>query len=101
MTTRPLVFSPVAITVISSLVGATVGYLAAGTVSPPTSHFVFVPSVALIGVVLGFVLGGRAARDASEGEQRAAAAKAERKAAREARPPDSNALPLTKNPRPP
>lgn len=27
-------------------------------------HFIFIPSVLLIGVVIGWILGGRAARDA-------------------------------------
>jgi hypothetical protein len=30
----------------------------------PSSHFLFIPSVLLIGVVIGWVLGSRAARDA-------------------------------------
>ena len=31
---------------------------------PPSSHFIFIPAVLLIGVVLGWILGSRAARDA-------------------------------------
>jgi hypothetical protein len=50
---------------------------------PPISHLIFVPSVALLGIVIGFVLGGRAARDAQAAQARAAEAKAARKAARE------------------
>jgi hypothetical protein len=30
----------------------------------PATHFIFIPSVLLIGVVIGWVLGSRAARDA-------------------------------------
>ena len=30
----------------------------------PASHFIFIPGVLLIGIVLGWVLGSRAARDA-------------------------------------
>jgi hypothetical protein len=30
----------------------------------PSSHFIFIPAVLLIGVVIGWVLGSRAARDA-------------------------------------
>jgi hypothetical protein len=30
----------------------------------PATHFIFIPAVLLIGVVLGWVLGSRAARDA-------------------------------------
>jgi hypothetical protein len=44
-------------------------------------HFIFIPSVALIGVVIGWVLGSRAARDAYAAELR----RREEKAARAAR----------------
>ena len=30
----------------------------------PSSHFIFIPAVLLIGVVLGWIFGSRAARDA-------------------------------------
>lgn len=30
----------------------------------PSSHFIFIPGVLLIGIVIGWVLGSRAARDA-------------------------------------
>jgi len=30
----------------------------------PSTHFIFIPAVLLIGVVIGWVLGSRAARDA-------------------------------------
>ena len=33
-------------------------------------HFIFIPAVLLIGVVVGWVLGGRAARDAYAAELR-------------------------------
>ena len=33
-------------------------------------HFIFIPAVLLIGLVLGWVLGGRAARDAYASELR-------------------------------
>lgn len=36
----------------------------------PSSHFLFIPSVLLIGVVIGWVLGSRAARDAYAAELR-------------------------------
>jgi hypothetical protein len=32
--------------------------------TPPSSHFIFIPAVLLIGVVVGWILGSRAARDA-------------------------------------
>ncbi|MCC7007357.1 MAG: hypothetical protein IT184_00925 [Acidobacteria bacterium] len=36
----------------------------------PASHFLFIPSVLLIGVVIGWILGSRAARDAYAAELR-------------------------------
>jgi hypothetical protein len=33
-------------------------------------HFIFIPSVLLIGIVIGWLLGGRAARDAYAAELR-------------------------------
>jgi hypothetical protein len=36
----------------------------------PSSHFIFIPSVLLIGIVIGWVLGSRAARDAYAAELR-------------------------------
>lgn len=37
---------------------------------PTASHFIFIPSVLLIGVVIGWVLGSRAAQDAYAAELR-------------------------------
>jgi len=34
----------------------------------PSSHFLFIPAVLLIGIVIGWILGGRAARDAYAAE---------------------------------
>jgi len=34
----------------------------------PASHFLFIPAVLLIGVVIGWILGGRAAKDAYAAE---------------------------------
>jgi heme exporter protein D len=31
---------------------------------PPSSHFIFIPAVLVVGVVIGWILGSRAARDA-------------------------------------
>jgi hypothetical protein len=31
---------------------------------PSASHFIFIPAVLLIGIVIGWILGSRAARDA-------------------------------------
>lgn len=44
----------------------------------PSSHFIFIPAVLLIGVVIGWVLGSRAARDAFAAEARRRAAKEQR-----------------------
>lgn len=38
--------------------------------SMPASHFIFIPAVLLIGVVVGWILGSRAARDAYAAELR-------------------------------
>jgi hypothetical protein len=45
-------------------------------------HFIFIPSVLLIGVVIGWILGSRAARDAYASELR----KREERASRPTRP---------------
>lgn len=47
-------------------------------------HFIFIPSVLLIGVIIGWVLGSRAARDAFASELRRREEKAARTAARAA-----------------
>lgn len=31
---------------------------------PSAAHFIFIPSVLLLGIVIGWILGGRAAKDA-------------------------------------
>ncbi len=36
----------------------------------PSSHFIFIPAVLLIGIVIGWILGSRAARDAYAAELR-------------------------------
>jgi hypothetical protein len=46
-----------------------------------TGHFIYIPGILLIGIVIGFVLGGRKA-ELARGEQ---SEKDERRAAREAR----------------
>jgi hypothetical protein len=45
-------------------------------------HFIFIPSVLLVGVVLGWILGSRAARDAFAMELRRREERAARKAAK-------------------
>jgi hypothetical protein len=37
---------------------------------PTASHFIFIPAVLLLGVVIGWVLGSRAAQDAMASELR-------------------------------
>jgi hypothetical protein len=44
-------------------------------------HFLFIPAVALIGMIVGWVLGSRAARDAYAAELRRREEKAARKSA--------------------
>jgi len=48
----------------------------------PSSHFIFIPSVLLIGLVIGWVLGGRAARDAYAAELKRREERERRKAER-------------------
>jgi hypothetical protein len=43
-------------------------------------HFIFIPSILLIGIVIGWVLGSRAARDAFMSEMRRRDGKAARSA---------------------
>jgi hypothetical protein len=42
---------------------------------PTASHFIFIPAVLIIGVVIGWILGSRAAQDAMAMEQRKREAK--------------------------
>ena len=51
---------------------------------PPSSHFIYIPVVLVLGTVVGFILGSRAARDAMVQEQKRVADRAARKAARAA-----------------
>ena len=47
---------------------------------PPSSHFIFIPGVLLIGVVIGWILGSRAARDAYAAELKRREARDKRRA---------------------
>ena len=49
---------------------------------PSVAHFLYIPMVIMVGIVIGFILGGRAARDAQVTRERAEAEKAARRAAR-------------------
>ena len=51
---------------------------------PPSSHFIYIPVVFILGIVLGFMLGAKATRDAIALEQRKAAEREERRARRQA-----------------
>jgi hypothetical protein len=53
----------------------------------PSSHFIFIPSVLLIGLVIGWVLGSRAARDAYAAELRRREARQQRERDRTAAGP--------------
>jgi hypothetical protein len=46
----------------------------------PASHFIFIPAVLLVGIVIGWILGSRAAKDAYAAELRRREAKAAKKA---------------------
>jgi hypothetical protein len=50
---------------------------------PTSAHLIYIPFVLIIGIVIGFIMGGRAARDAQVEQERRAQARAERNAARE------------------
>jgi len=48
--------------------------------TPTAGHFIYIPVILLLGVVVGWVLGSRAAADAMAMEQKKRAERAERKA---------------------
>lgn len=52
---------------------------------PSSSHFIYIPVALLLGIVLGFVIGSKATRDAIAFEQKKAAEREARKAERAAR----------------
>jgi hypothetical protein len=52
---------------------------------PPSSHFIYIPIVFVIGIVLGFVLGAKATRDQIALDQKKAAEREARMAERAAR----------------
>jgi hypothetical protein len=51
---------------------------------PPSSHFIYIPVIFVLGIVFGFMLGSKATRDAFALEARNAAEREARRAAREA-----------------
>jgi hypothetical protein len=52
---------------------------------PPSSHFIYIPVIFILGIVIGFVLGSKATRDAIAFEAKKAAEREARQAARAAR----------------
>jgi len=53
---------------------------------PTIAHVIYIPAMLMLGIVLGYVLGSRAARDAFAAEQARKEARAARRAARDANP---------------
>ena len=51
---------------------------------PPSSHFIYIPVMLVLGIVLGFVMGSRATRDQINLDQKKADERARKKAARHA-----------------
>jgi hypothetical protein len=51
---------------------------------PPSSHFIYIPVIFVLGIVLGFIFGSKAQRDAIAFEQKKAQEREERRAKREA-----------------
>lgn len=51
---------------------------------PPSSHFIFIPVVLVLGIIIGFMLGARATRDAIATEERRRADREARRAKRAA-----------------
>jgi hypothetical protein len=60
---------------------------------PPSSHFIYIPVILILGLVLGFILGAKATRDAVALEQRKQADREARRAARAARPTEEQRPP--------
>jgi Na+/glutamate symporter len=50
-----------------------------------SGHFIYIPAILTVGLVLGFILGGRAARDAFDMEKKRDEERKKIKAEREAR----------------
>ena len=58
--------------------------LALGIGVPPSSHFIYIPVMFILGIVIGFLLGSKASASRVAFEQRKAAEREERKARRQA-----------------
>jgi hypothetical protein len=57
--------------------------LALAIALPNSSHFIYIPVIFVLGIVLGFLLGSKATRDAIAFEQKKAAEREERRAKRQ------------------
>jgi hypothetical protein len=64
---------------------STIGLSAFAIALPPSSHFIYIPVVFIIGIVLGFMIGAKATRDEIALGQKKAAERAARLAERAAR----------------
>jgi hypothetical protein len=51
---------------------------------PPSSHFIYIPVIFVLGIVLGFIFGSKTTRDAIAFEQKKEQERQARRAAREA-----------------
>jgi hypothetical protein len=56
---------------------------------PPSSHFIYIPVMLVLGIVLGFVMGSRATRDQIRMDELKAEERERKKAARRAPVPDA------------
>jgi hypothetical protein len=65
---------------------------------PPSSHFIYIPAIFVLGIVLGFIFGSRATRDAYRLEQKAADERARRQADRAARKAQEGSKPPAEAP---
>ncbi|MDX2024658.1 MAG: hypothetical protein SF187_30730 [Deltaproteobacteria bacterium] len=63
---------------------------------PPSSHFIYIPVMLVLGIVLGFVMGSRATRDQIRMDEQKAAERERKKAARRAVVADSTPDDATK-----
>jgi hypothetical protein len=83
--------------VTSSAIPSTI--LALGIGVPPSSHFIYIPVIFILGIVIGFLLGSKATRDAIAFEQRKAAEREERKARRQASASSTSASSAAESPK--
>ena len=58
---------------------------------PPTSHFIYIPAIVILGIVLGFIMGSRATREQFRLDRERMEARAKKKAERAAKAADKTA----------